>query len=141
MQPVDPHKLFSIFEQGDEQVYQEHQLNDVLDNPFVLMGMVMRGIENYQLMDMMYMRQYPTEYKRVRRITKHKYYDKLYSYLTRISLTSQEQIYTIGESFSINEVDGALNHLRIYYETFEKYERCAIIKKYIDLLNAEKTLI
>jgi len=141
MQPVDPHKLFSIFEQGDERIYEEHNITDVLDNPYVLMGMVMRGIENYHLMDMMYMRQYPKEYKAVRNITKSKYYNKLFTYLTRIDIKNKPEIYRIGESFSVEEVDNALNHLRIYYEELEKYERCAIIKRYIDLLHTEKTLI
>ena len=56
MKPIiDPNTLFSIFEQGDEQVYKEHGMEDHLNNPFVLMGMVLRGVENFHMMDMMYM--------------------------------------------------------------------------------------
>ena len=55
MQKLDPHTLFSIFEQGDEEVYKEHGELEVLKNPFVLMNMVMRGLENYQLMCIMYL--------------------------------------------------------------------------------------
>ena len=51
MQPVDPHKLFSLFEKGDEEVYKEHGVEEALKNPYVLMGMVLEGMENYQLMD------------------------------------------------------------------------------------------
>ena len=49
MQPLDPHTLFSIFEQGDEDIYKEHGLEDTLNNPFVLTGMVLRGVENYHI--------------------------------------------------------------------------------------------
>ena len=131
---MDPHTLFSIFEQGDEQVYKEHGIEDALENPFVLMGMVLRGIENYHMMDMMYMKQYPQQYKNVRNLTKYKYLNKLFSYLQRIDNTNFEQIYKIGESFNNDEVLNGLNYLRKYYERLEEYEKCAVIKRYIDLL-------
>ena len=134
MQKMDPHTLFSIFEQGDEQIYKEHGLEDTLENPFVLMGMVVRGLDNYHLMDQMYMRQYPKRYKQVRRITKYKYFNKLFGYLTRIDSTNFDQFYKIGESFDKSHVFNVLDYLRLYYEGIEEYEKCAIVKRYIDLL-------
>lgn len=134
MQPIDPHTLFSIFEQGDEQIYKEHGVEEALENPFVLMGMVLRGIENYHMMDAMYMKQYPEQYKNVRNITRYKYFNKLLSYLQRIDNTSFKDIYKIGESFDREQVLGGLDFLRVYYERIEQYEKCAIIKRYIDLL-------
>ena len=68
MQPLDPHTLFSIFEQGDEMVYKEHGVEDALENPYVLMGMVLRGMENYHIMDTMYRKQYAKQYEKVRKI-------------------------------------------------------------------------
>ena len=59
MNKLDPHSLFQIFEQGDEEVYKEHGQEDVLNNPYVLMNMVSRGLENYQLMCALYIRNYP----------------------------------------------------------------------------------
>lgn len=143
MQPIDPNTLFSIFEQGDEQVYKEHGMEDALNNPFVLMGMVLRGVENYHMMDMMYLKQYPGPYKKIRSLTKYKYYNKLYSYLTRINSTNFDKIYKIGESFDRKDVDYCLDHLRVYFEKLEEYEKCAVIKRYIDLLSKRsfKTII
>ena len=134
MQPMDPNSLFSIFEQGDEAIYKEHGLEGALDNPFVLMGMVLRGVENYNLMDIMYMRQYPEHYKKVRRITKYKYFNKLYGYLNRIRTQDFNGTYSIGESFEIQNVERALNTLREYYERLEEYEKCAVIRDYQSLL-------
>ena len=79
MKQIDKDTLFSIFEQGDEEVYMEHGVKDVLDNPFVLMGMILRGLENFELMDMMYKRNYPEEYENVKNLIKYKYYNK-YNY-------------------------------------------------------------
>jgi hypothetical protein len=56
MNKIDPNTLFAIFEQGDEKIYKEHGQEEVLKNPYVLLGMVTRGVENYGLMDIMYSR-------------------------------------------------------------------------------------
>ena len=138
MQRLDPHTLFSIFENGDEEIYKEHGIEDTLNNPYVLIGMVVRGIENYQLMDLMYMRQYPKEYKNVRELTKYKYYTKLYSYLTRIDSTKFETIHRIGETFDKEAVNSSLATLLVYYELIEEYEKCAVIKRYMDLLTQKE---
>ena len=58
MKPIDPNQLFSLFEVGDEEVYEEHDVTEVLQNPYVLMGMVVRGVENYNILDKLYLRIY-----------------------------------------------------------------------------------
>jgi len=138
MQPIDPNSLFNIFEQGDEQVYKEHGMENTLDNPFVLMGMVLRGVENYTIMDNMYLNRYPEQYKKVRKLTKYKYMNRLYSYLEKIKSTNFDDVYSIGESFDTNYIDFGLNYLRIYYEKLEQYEKCAVIKRFVDLLHSAK---
>ena len=66
MQPIDKNTLFSIFEKGDEEIYREHNIESVLDNPYVLIGMVVQGIQNYQLMDLMYTRHHSNKYEKVK---------------------------------------------------------------------------
>ena len=134
MQNLDPNNLFSIFEQGDEQVYQEHNLEEVLKNPYVLMGMVLRGLENFKLMDLMYMRNYPEEYKVRRNYIKFKYYSKLFTYLERIKWTKEEEVYTISNSYDLAETSQGLNEMLYYFEKLECYEKCAIVKKCLDKL-------
>ena len=51
MQPLNPHTLFSIFEKGDEEVYKENGIESTLNNPYVLMGMVVKGVENFIVLD------------------------------------------------------------------------------------------
>ena len=134
MKQIDKDTLFSIFEQGDEEVYMEHGVKDVLDNPFVLMGMILRGLENFELMDMMYKRNYPEEYENVKNLIKYKYYNKLYKYLTKIDSRCFKDEYTIGEAFDSENVYKALDDLRVYYEGIEEYEKCSIIKNFRELL-------
>lgn len=141
MKAMDPHSLFSIFEKGDEEVYEEHGLQDTLKNPYVLMGMVLEGMQNYHLMDMMYMHKYPKKYKGVRNITKHKYFSKLYGYLVRIDSKKFESIYTIGESFDIGNVFVALEDLLQHFVDVEQYEKCQIVKNYQDLLIEANLLV
>lgn len=134
MQPIDPHTLFSIFEQGDEQVYEENGVQDALNNPYVLMGMVLKGLENYSIMDMMYKKRYPEQYNEVRDTIKYKYYNRLYKYLSRIQLDTLEDIYKIGESYNSESVFISLEGLKMFFQDIEQYEKCAVIKKYQDLL-------
>tara|TARA_B100000683_G_C12441320_1_gene536207 strand:- start:708 stop:1154 length:447 start_codon:yes stop_codon:yes gene_type:complete len=132
MQPVDPHKLFDIFSKGDEAIYKEHGVKDALDNSYVLMGMVVRGVENYHLMDVMYSRQYPREYKRNRRSIAIKYFSKLESYLERIKDDPIKVIEDMENGFDLTQIVIALDFLREFFEKIEHYEKCAVIKTYID---------
>jgi hypothetical protein len=140
MQPIDPHTLFSIFEKGDEEIYKEHASLEALKNPFVLMGTVLRGIENYYLMDVMYARSYPDEYKKVRKLTKLKYFNNLFRYLKKIDISNPDRVYRIGESFDRESTVRGLDVLRVFYEKLEHYEKCAVIKKYIDLVTTSPKL-
>ena len=134
MQNLDPKSLFSIFEQGDEEIYAKHQITDAMKNPFVLMGSVLSGISNYELMDVMYTRNYPERYGEVRGVIKYKYFARIYKYLTLIDSSKFETIYKIGDSFDSKQVELALAYLLYYYEDLEEYEKCAVIKRYMDLL-------
>ena len=137
MQPIDPNTLFSIFEQGDEEVYKEHGVEEILENPYVLIGMVVRGIENFHMMDMLYTRRYPKEYENVRELTRYKYFVKLYSYLERIDSTNFNEVYKVGESFELKSVEKGLYDLLKYFESIEHYEKCAVIKRYYDLITGK----
>lgn len=140
MHKLDPHTLFSIFEKGDEEVYKEHGMEEQLKNPYVLMGMVVKGLENFELMTVMYERNFPKEFSKNKSYIQKKYYNRLYQYLIRIDSDRFDDLYTIGESFDVDKVDFSLNHLLLYFERLEEYEKCAIIKKYIDHLRIAKEI-
>ena len=135
MQQLDPHSLFSLFEKGDEEVYKEHGVEDTLKNPYVLLNMVTRGMDNYAVMDMLYMKNKPDEYKHVRKNVKYKYFVRLYEYLERLDINSTlSGVYKIGESYDLPNLVVRLDDLRLFFERYEEYERCSLIKSTIDML-------
>jgi hypothetical protein len=134
MQPIDPNTLFSIFEQGDEQIYKEHGVEEVLNNPFVLMGTILNGMENYHLMDILYTKKYKENYEVVKNQVKFKYFLRMFNYLCRLDSEKFDEKYKISKAFDINAVLSALTTLLKYFEHIEHYEKCITVKNYIDLL-------
>lgn len=133
MNKLDPHTLFSLFEQGDEEVYKEHGVEDTLKNPYVILNMVSRGIDNYNIMDMLYTKNHGKAYMKVRQEIQYKYYNRIFHYLDRLDLTNvKERNWGIGDDYELPSIVSSLDHLRKYFEDLEKYEKCAIIKKAID---------
>jgi len=133
MNKLDPHTLFSLFEQGDEEVYKEHGVEDTLKNPYVLLNMVSRGMENYAVMDMIYMKNNYKNYDKVRSNVKYKYFTKLFGYLERLDLDDIKAAkFVIGESYDLSTLVHNLDLLRKYFEEFELYERCLVVKNTID---------
>jgi len=139
MNRLDPNTLFNIFEQGDEEIYKEHGVEEALDNPYVLINMVVRGLENYTIMDQMYMYQYPRQYKGSRAVVKYKYFNKLYGYLKRIDI--RQLHFEVGESYELLKSVKVMEDFLYYYERIEQYEKCATIVKYVDLLKNTKKKI
>lgn len=131
---IDPKQIFSLFEADDEAVYKQHGLQDVLKEHTTLLGMVVRGVENYFLMDQIQMNKWGDEYNQVRSKVRHKYLVKLLSYLQRIDrreLTSLEKpAFRIGYKETLQALDNMIK----YFESIEQYERCAEIKRYLDLV-------
>jgi len=138
VQKLDPHTLFSIFEQGDEEVYREHNVEDVLKNPYVLIGMVVTGVENFYFMDKLYSLKHREEYGGVRDSIKLKYFSRIYNYLTRVTVEEVKNVYDIGSDFEIDRSISALNELLYFFEKLEHYEKCAVIVKFTDLLYGKK---
>ena len=137
MNKLDPHTLFSIFEQGDEEIYKEHKVDNVLENPYVIVGMVTRSVQNYYLMEAMYERHYKEAFKEAKRGIKFKYYSKMYNYIKRMKLDRFENVYSIGDSYDLESTIYAFNDILTYFEKIEYYERCALIRDIIDIIESK----
>lgn len=138
MQKLNPHTLFSIFEKGDEEVYRENDVEDLLDNPYVLIGMVVTGVENFYMIDQMYMVKHEKDYGRVRDKIKLKYFTKLCRYLDRVTPLEMQVTYSIGADYELDRAINAMNDILVFFEGIEYYEECAKIKEYTDLLLNKK---
>jgi len=131
---LNPDSIFSIFEQGDQEVYQEYGMEEELDNPFTLLGTLVTGMENYTILDKLYSFKYQESYSEVKDKIKSKYYNKMYSYLLKIDIDDMGKILGTDTHLDRGRTIEVLHDLLLYYQYKEYYERCAKIKRYIDLL-------
>jgi len=138
MKRLNSKSLFDIFQAGDEEVYKEHGVEDVLDNSFVLLGMVIRGVENYYIIDQLYKKKYAEEYDSQREIIKLKYFMGLMKYLERIKEIQLDTLSIIEDEFSISAIEYAFSEMTDFFVSIEYYEQCSILKKYLDLFLLNK---
>ena len=61
-------------------------------------------------------------------------YGRAYEYLTKIDIQDKYHIKVLFEEADI-DLEQALNKSLSYFENEEEYEKCAILKKYLDFLN------
>lgn len=133
MKKLDTNQLFDIFLIGDEEVYKEHQAEDVLDNSFVLFGMVVKGVENYYIIDQLYKKRYGEQYDSVRESIKLKYFIGLVRYLERIEEIPEDTLYIIEDEFGLQAIGYALQEMLDLFIEVEYYEKCTILSKFQQL--------
>lgn len=133
MKPLDKDNLFNMFTLTDEQVYKENGIDEVLDNSFTLFGMVVRGVENYFIVDQLYKVRFTKDYDRVRENIKLKYFTGLIRYLERIDKLQSDTLSSLEDEFSPQAIKYALEEMLEFFEEIEYYENCALVKKYYDL--------
>ena len=130
MKKLNSDDLFNIFSIGDEEIYKEHKIEDMMDNTFILFGMVVRGVENYFIIDKMYASRYQERYDSVRENIKLKYFNGLVNYLERIKVLQSDTVMDIEDEFGLQAIKYALEEMLEFYKELEMYEKCAIIFKY-----------
>lgn len=133
MKKLDSKGLFNIFSQGDEAIYEEHGIPQALDNDFVLFGTVVRGVENYFIIDKIYSYKFGQEYDSVSDSIKMKYFNALIKYLERIDITQSDTLSDLLDEFEPQVVKNVLQELLDFYEEKEVYEQCAVIFKFFDI--------
>lgn len=133
MKKLDSKGLFDIFSQGDEAIYEQHGMHDVVNDAFILFGMVIRGVENYYIIDRIYTYKMAKDYDSVRDSIKMKYFNGLVYYLERIDVLQSDTVIELIDEFQYQPIKYALEELLQFYEEKEMYEKCAIIFKFFDI--------
>lgn len=137
MKKLNSNDLFDIFSQGDEVIYKENHLEDILDNSFVLFGMVVKGVENYFIIDKIYTNRYGESYLSVSDSVKLKYFNGLYNYLKRINITHSETLLDLQDEFGFQAIKYALEEMLEFYQEKEYYENCATIFRFYNFFLKE----
>lgn len=130
MKKLNTNQLFDIFLIGDEEIYKEHQAEDVLDNSFILFGTVVKGVENYYIIDQLYQKKYGEQYDSVRDSIKLKYFIGLVRYLERIEEIQEDTLHIIEDEFGLQAIDYALQEMLDLFIEVEHYEKCIILSKF-----------
>ena len=133
MKKLNSNDLFNIFSIGDEEIYKEHKIEDMMDNTFILFGMVVRGVENYFIIDKMYANRYQERYDSVRENIKLKYFNGLVNYLERVKDIKADTVEELKDEFGPQAIKYALEEMLEFYKELEMYEKCAIIFKFYEL--------
>ena len=130
MRKIDKNTLFSIFEAVNEEVYQENEVYDSLHNTYVLLGMAVRGVENYSIMEQMYENRYKESFATVRDSIKVKYFTGLIRYLERIDLLQLDTLYELKDLLGEQSINYALTEMIDFFEEVEMYENCALLMQF-----------
>lgn len=140
MKELDGDSLFSIFEKGDEDIHRDSHYKIQLDSSFILLGTVIRGVDNYFLIDQLYTNRYQERYLSVKENLKLKYFIRLVKVLQRITEFDSKTASMLVDEFGETTIIYVFQYLLSYFEENEYYEICVVLKKYFDIFT-EKSLI
>lgn len=126
--------IFEVFNQGDEQVYEQAGMKFLMEDDTVLLNTVVRGIESFWKLDDIYTNKFPDQYETVRKRVKVKYFNKMYKYLTRINLKKLEPFFDTVGDLGYGTVENSLQEYMEHFIELEQYEKCAKIKKVLDVV-------
>ena len=124
--------IFDIFNKEDKEVYKEHDVVIKFNNASYVLGDFIKAFENYYILNQIQQEQYGSQYLQVKSKIKHKYFVKLVNSLKKIDLNETPSIEKYAKEHDYTKLLNMLDGLRGYFENREEYERCAVIKKYID---------
>lgn len=135
MKKLDSKNLFAIFVIGDEELTKQFGIDHLSTNAFLLLGMTIKGVENFYIIEQIYTNRFPEEYDSVKDSIKLKYFITLVGYLERVKEISSEILFDIVDEFGECAIDYALSEMLEFFEEVEYYEKCVVVKKYIDIFS------
>lgn len=143
MKKLDPKELFRAFEMNDESVVVDHDPQAIWDfrtHPYILIGMVIRGLENFEVLSQVYSKREGEAFEEIKSEVQYKYYTTLYKYLYRFNYQSLENI-EAALDHNVGDITYALSHLRTFFENREEYEKCARIRDIFEAIDLGAELL
>ena len=134
MKKMNLDNVFEIFNQDDEQVYEQAGMKFLMEDDTVLLNTVVRGIETYWKLDDIYTNKFPDQYETVREKVRRRYFNKMFKYLVRINLKKLEPFFDTVGDLGYGTVENSLNEYIEHFVDLEEYEKCAKIKKVLDIV-------
>lgn len=135
---MDIDKLFELFSVGDTEVYKENGVIDILDNTYILIGMVVKGVENYYIIDQIYTARYGELYLSTRENIRLKYFNGLYQYLERVNIEEGDTLENLLDEFGPQAIYYAFQEMLECFLEVEEYLKCAKIQKFLEIFSLNK---
>lgn len=135
MNKIDPDKVFSIFNQTDDQVLLQDQIQQIANDTRTLLMDIVQQLHRYDLIDIIYSNKQGNQYSKVQDKIKLKYFTRLFDQLTQIDIQQVEKQHNLLQAHDNTQCIQGLYNLIKYFEQIEDYRKCAIIIKYINKLN------
>lgn len=130
--------LFNLFSVDDKEVYEQAQDTDALDHSFILLGMAIKGVENFYIIDQIYTSRYGEIYLSSRDNIKLKYFTGLYQYLERVDIKQGDTLQAIKDEFGCQAINYAFQEMLECFLEVEDYLKCAKIQKFIETFSLNK---
>ncbi len=135
-------KLFNLFQSDEDPTPEERNIAnnaELVDHPYIYMGLFKKLIINYstfseQLFQFMRSSDVNLDVEKMEKAGVHMVYWRAYDHLAKIDLTNSfhaEIIQTYADDKFIQALTACLQ----YYEDMEEYERCAFLKKILDMVS------
>lgn len=112
------------------------------DSPSYKLGMFRKLILNYlnyttQVIGLFDKADPTLDIKDIKRVGEFMLYERAYDYIKDINLQDKEHINALFREARNSKIDfeSALNKSIDHFENLEEYEKCAVLKKYLDFLN------
>jgi len=134
MKKISSENIFKLFEIDDVEVYEPERLKDLMSDDHYLLNMCVRGIENFWVMDKISKAKHGESYNKYHYKIKTKYFLKMFNYLNKVNLNRIEPFFDTVQELGYGTVENSLKELMDLFIELEYYEKCAKIKRILDLL-------
>lgn len=136
---MDINNIFRVFAADDDDIFREEEnAAELLDNDFIKVGTLIKGMENYILLDKMYALKHGTFYESMREKIKRKYYLGLVQNLPRPEGLQSKTLYDLVDEFGKGTINNSLSELIDYFVELEDFDSCITLKSYLDLFGLKK---
>ncbi len=134
MKDIDASRLIRLFENTASGNEFEESLPDLHSHGYIILGMVIRGVENYYILCDMLTREHGEDFKKVQDKVEKSYFDRLFLFLDKLDIENPSMISQAIEH-DTSSIEYALGALLRVFEAHEEYERCARIIKLKQILS------
>ena len=136
---MDIDNIFRVFAADDDDIFREEEnAAELLDNDFIKVGTLIKGMENYILLDKMYSLKFGTSYESKRESIKRKYYLGLVQNLPRPEELHSNTLNDLVDEFGKKVLAFSLSNLIDYFVEIEDFDPCITLKAYLDAFGLEK---